>query len=256
MLDTHLNRRPVSFYARAATLAGLLAVAVPIGAVAAHQTAFTTLSGSIVDPMSAALPGVTVVLTNANTQAKYEVQSDRTGRYEVGGLPPGEYLLEARLPGFATLKQQLTFNGQNVDRNLTLQVGSVQETIVVSGPGEPRVAQMPEDKRRRHAEQPCGSTPTAGGVPIGGNIRAPMKVKDLRPDYPAALRDAGVQGTVVLRGRLGSDGFLHDLKPEPPAHARLVQAATDAAAQWEFDPTLLNCTPIDIPITITVTFRP
>jgi TonB family protein len=266
MLDTRLNRRPVSRRARTATLVALLAIAIPIGAVAARQTSFTTLSGSVVDPMNAALPGVTVVLTNASTQARYEVKSDRTGHYEVGGLPPGEYVLEARLPGFATLKQTLTFTGQNVDRTLTLQVGSVQETIVVRGgpdsapavgsPGPaPRIVQAPDDARRKRAERPCGAGPTVEGVPIGGNLGVPLKLKDVKPDYPADLRSAGVQGTVTLSGKLGADGYLHDLAPVAPAPDGLVKAAIDAAAQWEFAPTLLNCVAIDVPITITVHFR-
>lgn len=257
MLDSHRNRRPVSRRAGAATLIGLLAVAVPIGGLAARQ-AFTTLSGSIVDPMSAALPGVKVVLTNVNSQAKYEVQSDRTGHYEVGGLAPGDYLLEARLPGFAMLKQTLTIAGQSLERNLTLQVGSVQESIVVSGTAADqgtRAAQAPK-RAREKVESPCGTTPAAEGVPVGGNLRAPAKLKDVKPDYPPALRDAGVGGTIVLRGRLGSDGFLHDLTAEAPADARLAHVAIDAASQWEFAPTLLNCQAIDIPITITVSFRP
>ena len=267
MLDTRLNRRPVSRHARAAALVGLLAIAIPIGAVGAHQTSYTTLSGSVVDPMNAALPGVTVVLTNASTQARYEVKSDRTGRYEIGGLPPGDYVLEARLPGFATLKQTLTFTAQNVERTLTLQVGSIQETIVVVGSSQepsgvgntpdvaPRVVQAPEDVRRKRAERPCGSGPTVEGVPIGGNLGVPLKLKDVRPEYPAALRSAGVQGTVSLKGRLAADGYLHDLAPTAPAHEGLVKAAVDAASQWEFAPTLLNCVAIDVPITITVQFR-
>jgi TonB family protein len=267
MLDTRLNRRPVSRRARTATLVALLAIALPIGAVAAHQTSFTTLSGSVFDPMNAALPGVTVVLTNGSTQARYEVKSDRTGHYEVGGLPPGEYALEARLPGFATLKQTLTFTGQNVDRTLTLQVGTVQETIVVGGRPDSaaafgstgpasRIVQAPDDVRRKRAERPCGAGPTVEGVPIGGNLGVPLKLKDVRPEYPAALRNAGVQGTVSLSGKLGADGYLHDLAPTAPAHEGLIKAAVDAASQWEFAPTLLNCVAIDVPITITVHFRP
>jgi TonB family protein len=254
MLDTRLNRRPVSRSVRLATLLGLLTIAVPLGALAAFQTSFSTLSGSIVDPLNGALPAATVVVTNENSQAKYEVQSDRTGRYEVGGLPPGDYWLEVRLPGFATLKQKLTVTGQSIERNMVLQVGSVQETIVVSGGGSPATGTSPAPRRER-VERPCGAQPAAEGVPIGGNLRPPAKLRDVRPDYPAALREAGVEGTIVLRGRLGSDGFLHDLTPQPASDARLAQAAIDAAAQWEFAPTLLNCVAIDIPITITVTFR-
>jgi TonB family protein len=252
MLDTRVNRRPVSRVACAATLLVLLMIAVPLGGLAATQTPSMTLSGSIVDPMNAVLPGVTVILTNVSDQARHEVQSDRSGRYEFTGLASGEYLLEARLPGFATLKSHETVVGQNVQRNLTLQLGSVQETINVGGtsPAPPAVQVAPR------ATKPCGSTPTMGDVAIGGNIRVPVKFKHVRPEYPEALRNAGVEGTVVLQGRLGADGFLHDLIAVSAPHAELVKAAIDAAAQWQFDPTLLNCVPVEVPIKITVNFRP
>lgn len=98
MLDPLVNRRPVSTSARAATWLAALAIALPVTGGAMSQV-FSTLGGSIVDPTKGALPGVTLVLTNTQSGAKHEVRTDSTGRYEVVGLPPGDYQLEARLSG-------------------------------------------------------------------------------------------------------------------------------------------------------------
>ena len=128
MLDNRLNRRPVSRGASVGTLMLLAAITIPIAGFAAAQ-AFSSLTGSIVDSTNAVVPGATVVLTNAQTQAKYEVRSDGAGRYEFVGIVPGEYLFETRLPGFATFKTSLTLGGQSVQRDLKLELGSVSETI-------------------------------------------------------------------------------------------------------------------------------
>ena len=145
MLDSRLNRRPVSRGASVGTLMLLAAITLPIAGFTAAQT-FSSLTGSIVDPTSAVVPGATVVLTNAQTQAKYEVRSDSSGRYEFVGLVPGDYLFETRLPGFATFKTSLTVGGQNTQRDLTLELGSVSETVNVSFS---RTGGAPRRRRRR-----------------------------------------------------------------------------------------------------------
>ena len=91
--------------------------------------------------------------------------------------------------------------------------------------------------------------------PIGGNIRVPRKLRDVRPEYPTALRIDGARGTVVLHGRIGISGMLEDLRVVSTPHAEFANAAVEAVRQWEYDPTLLNCVAVDIPVTITVNFE-
>jgi TonB family protein len=261
MLDDHRNRRPISRFACVATLLALLAVTVPVAGFVAAQTTFGTLGGSIVDPMNAALPDVTLVLTSVQNDSKYEVRSDRTGRYEFVGLAPGDYLLEARLPGFANLQRKLTLAGQNVVQDLTLQVGSVSETITVRASPEDGPSllgsevQKPRAGRRAEREAVACSSGGSAGIPIGGNLRPPIKLRDVRPQYPANLRDGGVGGTVVLQGRIGTDGMINDVSVVSSPHADLTTAAIDAVRQWEFDSTLLNCVPVEVAIKITVNFQ-
>jgi TonB family protein len=258
MLDPHINRRPVSRSASLAILVALLAVVLPVTGVAVAQV-FATVAGSIVDPTNGAVPGVTLVLTNTQTQAKHEVRSDRAGRYEFVGLVAGEYLLEASVPGFAVLRGTLTVAGQNLQQDLKLQIGSLHETISVRASrsrSESHESTSTQAGRRAQAREPptCG-TVGEGSTPTGGNIRPPQKLLDVRPQYPAgAVRD-GALGTVILAARIGTSGLVEEVKIVSTPHPDLAAAAADAVRQWEFDTTYLNCVAVPVNMEVTVNFE-
>jgi TonB family protein len=92
-----------------------------------------------------------------------------------------------------------------------------------------------------------------GAVRIGGDIRPPTKIRDVRPYYPPVAQQARVQGVVIVEARIERDGTV--------SHARVLrsiplldQAAIDAVMQWEFTPTLLNGVPTPVIMTVTVNF--
>jgi TonB family protein len=263
MLNARINRQPIT---RSAGLLAIAAISAVTVSIAAAQT-FATLSGSVVDPTNGVLPEVTLVLTNVESRAKHEVRTDRTGHFEFVGLPRGEYALEAQLPGFAVLRGTVTLAGQNLQRDITLQVGSLQETITVVGGPPQTEAPRPRDsarrvdefreKRRQQFELQCRNTPAGGalGGNIGGNLRAPVKLKDVKPQYPQHLQDANIAGLVLLEGRIGTDGSFKELRVATSAHPDLDAAALDAVRQWQFDETILNCVPVEVPMNIAVTFK-
>ena len=90
---------------------------------------------------------------------------------------------------------------------------------------------------------------------MGGNVRAPLKIKDVAPSYPASLRGTGTTGSVVLNVRIGPDGVLDEVNVGSSTHAAFTDAAVEAVRQWQFDATLLNCVPIAVPMTVTVNFQ-
>ena len=93
--------------------------------------------------------------------------------------------------------------------DFALQLGSVQETITIAGKDAPTPADNSgRDIRRRSSAPPCGATPSVDGVAIGGNVRPPIKLRDVRPEYPAALRSSGVEGTGLVRFNLGTSPAL------------------------------------------------
>jgi len=259
MLNDRTNRAPITRAARLGVAAALFAAAV---AVASAQGTFSTFSGTVFDPMNGYLPGVTMTLTNTQSGAKHEIRSDRTGHFEFVGLPPGAYSLEAILPGFSVLRGTLDLTGRDVQRDVTLKVGELEETISVwaprpgtsPSPAAPAAARRPAPDKFAMMKQCSDSTPPAGSM--GGNLRQPRKLVDVKPRYPQELADAGTGGVFVFAALIGTDGTVRDLQTTSGANPDLEQAAAAAIRQWEFTPTLLNCVAVDVPMKITVTFKP
>jgi len=90
---------------------------------------------------------------------------------------------------------------------------------------------------------------------VGGAIKSPVKLVDVRPVYPEDARAAGVKGVVIVEARIGADGSVED------AHVlksikELDQAAIDAVKQWKFVPTLMNGVPKPVVMVVTINFIP
>jgi TonB family protein len=200
-------------------------------------------------------------LVNLQNRAKHEVRSDRTGRFEFVGLPGGDYALEASLPGFMALRQSLTFSpGLVAEQNITMQIGSISETITVteSETPSPTAALHDVNIAAGGGSGRGGGTcnpPVAGGGGIGGNIKAPRRLNSVNPVYPPSARDAKVQGVVILHAVIDTDGFMRDVRVLRTPDSALAAAATEAITQWQFEATRLNCVPIDTGATVTVNFQ-
>jgi periplasmic protein TonB len=94
----------------------------------------------------------------------------------------------------------------------------------------------------------------SGPVRLGGNVRPPTKIKDVKPIYPVVAQIAHVEGVVIVEATIGPSGKVQDAKVLR-SHPLLEAAALDAVRQWEFTPTLLNGSPVSIVMTVTVDFR-
>jgi TonB family protein len=88
---------------------------------------------------------------------------------------------------------------------------------------------------------------------IGGQIRAPKKIKDVKPVYPAIARSANVAGAVTIEATIGPDGRVIDAKVVRSI-PMLDQAALDAVRQWEYTPSLLNGVPVPVLVMVTINF--
>lgn len=96
--------------------------------------------------------------------------------------------------------------------------------------------------------------PTPRKVPVGGDVRAPQKLHDAAPVYPAIAIAARVQGVVIIQATIGVDGQVIDatvLRSIP----LLDQAALDAVRQWRYTATRLNGVPVAVVMTVTVNFQ-
>jgi protein TonB len=91
-------------------------------------------------------------------------------------------------------------------------------------------------------------------IPVGGNIRPPVKLADAAPTYPPIALAAGVQGVVILEAVIAEDGSVGDVRVRRSIPL-LDAAAVETVRQWRFTPTLLNGQPVPIVMTVTVAFR-
>ena len=92
-------------------------------------------------------------------------------------------------------------------------------------------------------------------VRVGGSVRAPRKTLDVKPVFPASMREAGRSGIVPLEAMIGRDGTVTSVRVvSAGAHPDFAVAAVDAVRQWRFTPTLLNGQPVDVVMSVTVRF--
>ncbi len=251
MLNNGLDRGPITNATRTVIFALLFAVT---AAVAAAQSGFVSFTGRVLDDQSRGVSGVAVTLANVARQAKYEVKTFGDGRFEFVGLPPGQYKIEVLGAGFQSVKEDLTIGNQNVQRDFRMKLGMLQETVTLRfSPSET-------------GKEPIRDAPTVGqGIepvkkecvasPEGGRIVPPKKIRDASPYYPSALRGAWTEGSVILEARIGLDGYVADVNILRTPQPDLAQSAVAAVREWRFTETLLNCTPVEVTMTVTVNFQ-
>jgi len=242
MLNTQLNRQAPSRRGLATIAAMLLAVALPAATLRAVQ-APDTLSGSVYDVSGAVMPGVALTLEDAH-EFKWTATSNSSGQFQFPRIPVGRYTLSAELPGFKALRHEFDLkNARDWDRAITLQVGTLRETISVMASRTP----PPPPPTRALAPQP---------IRVGGNIRVPSKLQDVKPVYPVAMRAAGREGVVPIEAIIGVDGKVTSARvTTAQVHPDFAIAAVDAVRQWVFSPTLLNGKPVEVVMTVTIDFK-
>ena len=113
-----------------------LSLAVLILLVSATAIAQTTggLIGKVTDTTGAALPGVTVEAKSPSVQGTRTTVSDISGAYRLPLLPPGEYVVDFRLEGFAPVarKNVIVSLGKDSTVDITLRPASLSEELTIS----------------------------------------------------------------------------------------------------------------------------
>jgi hypothetical protein len=95
-----------------------------------------TITGVVKDASGGVLPGVTVEAASPDLIEKVRTATtDADGTYRINQLRGGTYSLTFSLPGFSTVRREdITLAGTFVATiNAELKVGTLQETVVVTG---------------------------------------------------------------------------------------------------------------------------
>jgi hypothetical protein len=253
MLNDRLNRNPTTRTACVAVVIALIALALPIASfVASAQTTAATFSGSLVDAVGHVLPNTTLTLSNLATHETHESTSDQTGSFTFGGLAAGAYQIQVSLAGFDRVQGRITLAaGQTLNRDVALQIGEIEESVTVSSTAVPSASKT-SAPITPPSYQPWTDRCTQSL--IGGCIVPPIPVSHTDPVYPPEQRDNGVSGRVKMAGRIGTDGFVKDLRLAAPADPAFVNATVEALLQWQYAATRLDGVPVETNIQVTVNF--
>ena len=100
-----------------------------------------------------------------------------------------------------------------------------------------------------------------GGVPgaeepmrVGGEVKEPIEISRVRPQYPEAARKARMQGVVILEAIITKDGAVSDVRVLRGINPLLDNAAMRAVQQWKYKPATFNGRTVPVYLTVTVTF--
>lgn len=99
----------------------------------------------------------------------------------------------------------------------------------------------------------AGGSGQNGPVRPGGIIKPPKRTKYFAPVYPPLAIRARIEGTVVVEATIGKNGKIKDAKVVRSVFI-LDQAALEAIKKWEYEPPIINGTPVELILTVTINF--
>ena len=107
---------------------------VAVSSARAQTASSGSITGLVTDPQGGAVPGADVTLTDIATNTKQTSTANDSGRYNFPVVNPGLYDITVSKTGFkvAKMAQQKVSIGLVLTVNVTLEVGSLSETVVVT----------------------------------------------------------------------------------------------------------------------------
>ncbi|MBA2379429.1 MAG: TonB-dependent receptor [Blastocatellia bacterium] len=124
----------VAIFARVCMFAMVAALSAAAAFGQAQATA-ADLTGTVVDPNGAVVPGATVTARNLGTGISRSTISNQDGVYRLLALPPGEYEISSEAPTFRRVEitpVRLTV-GQSAELRISMEVGAQDAVVTVTG---------------------------------------------------------------------------------------------------------------------------
>lgn len=102
-----------------------------------------------------------------------------------------------------------------------------------------------------------GEVAGTGGGPfsVGGNVSAPIPIYKPLPPYSEEARKAKYQGVVVLWIVVTAAGDVANVRVVKPLGLGLDEKAVETVRTWKFKPALRNGAPVNVQVSIEVSFR-
>jgi hypothetical protein len=174
----------------------------------------SVIAGVVKDSSGAVLPGVTVEASSpALIERSRSVVTDGEGQYKILSLRPGVYTVAFSLSGFSTVKREgIELSASfTATVNAELRVGSVEETVTVSG-------SAPTVDVQNVVQQKVMTRDVVDAIPVGA--KSVMAVGVLIPGVTTNSQDVGgtqygsaalaIHGSVLFEQQLLYDGVLYN----------------------------------------------
>ena len=207
-----------------------------------------------------ALPMLTFVLTGCGAAPTAEADAARQSMASASSAGAEKYaaasLKEAQTAQAALdaeLKAQEGKLIKSYDRARELAVEAKTAADKAATEARTERERVEADEARKAKAAAARREKLAKAIRVGGQVRPPLRIKDVAPVYPAIAQSARVAGDVVIEATIDEEGKVADARVVKSVPL-LDQAALDAVRQWEYRPSLLNGVPTAVVTTVTVKF--
>ena len=95
----------------------------------------------------------------------------------------------------------------------------------------------------------------SGPMRVGGDVKAPVAVRKVDPEYTDLARTARIAGVVVLEAVIDKQGNVDRVKVLKGLPMGLDEAAKRAVREWKFKPGTMNGQPVDVIFSLTINFK-
>ena len=123
-------------------------------------------------------------------------------------------------------------------------------------PGE-NLAGVIEDGRREctlNSEAPEPPEAPEKVVMVGGDVKAPVRIRESHPRYTREARKARIQGIVIIQATIDKQGNVVDTRILKGLPKGLSEMAEAAIKTWKFKPATLNGKPVAVYYNLTINF--
>jgi TonB family protein len=264
VLDSSQRRNRPGLRSKIATIAAAIVMLVAIAPVqatraSAHDAgaesrqANARLVGNLFDPFGGAVEHLKLYLERVAGPESYQGQTDEVGHFVFETLHPGTYTLSAPMD-FVPPTTIVIAPGELVQRDIQMEIDTLTDafTVCAECPAEidtyvPPDSLVAEFQRDRAASW---NQPVRGPEPVGGWEFYWSRL----PEYPPALKDARLEGTVVVEGRIGTDGSASGLRVVSDVHPALASAALEAVQAERWEPGRVRGVAVEVPLRMTIDY--
>lgn len=102
---------------------------------------------------------------------------------------------------------------------------------------------------------PATVTTPSAPLRIDGDVKAPVLVRKVMPEYPRVAMMSRMNGWVIVECVIDRTGHIRDARVLKSSFAAFEQPALEAVQQWVFTPGSLHGEPVDVIFDLTVSFQ-